>query len=443
MLIIIMAIFLIQIVYIFIAIFVSGIANNVGNGYSTDETLDYHEIERRWHEEANSIETISLETIEQHFENWKLRYPEASFFWVNEAGMLAVQVDVLYQQPLEWTPLYTAKFMKERYGGDPFTVIAFVGKEQENGFIVLEMPREAFSPPLSKAYDQYGTILLFGMVIIVLLFITVSFLFFRGIRKRLLQLQEAMGIRDVDGLPIQIKVRKDDEIGQLEKTFNQMVVELKESRQREQQEEQLRKELIANLSHDLRTPLTKISTHTYTIGKELLTLEGENAFKSLETSIANMDRLIENLMSYTLLSTSRYTFTPKEIDVIRYVRECFASWYPIFEKEGFEIIVDLTPFEKSKWYIDTLWLNRILDNVWQNVIRHAKSGRYIELKTETTDRYDAILISDRGKGMKSISSEKGAGIGLSIIDMMINGMKLDWDIISNENGTTIKIKKKK
>jgi signal transduction histidine kinase len=93
--------------------------------------------------------------------------------------------------------------------------------------------------------------------------------------------------------------------------------------------------------------------------------------------------------------------------------------------------------------IDPLWMGRILDNLFQNVLRHAKSGRYIGVKTESTKEYDAFVISDRGKGMKNESNEKGAGIGLSIVDMMVKGMELDWDIISSEQGTIIKIKRYK
>ena len=155
------------------------------------------------------------------------------------------------------------------------------------------MPRTEFDPPLAHIYDRYGIIFVFGIVFIIFLFIFVSFLFFRSIRKRLLHLQDAMEIRDVDGLPIEIAVKKKDEIGQLEKTFNQMVCELRESKQREQQEEQLRRELIANLSHDLRTPLTKVRAQTYSIAKESLSEDGQKAIKSLEASVVNIDRLMK------------------------------------------------------------------------------------------------------------------------------------------------------
>jgi signal transduction histidine kinase len=439
MLIILMAVFLVQIVYFVTAILAMGISENIG-GQNESNNLSYDAIEEKWHREAESIQIPSRDRINQHFEKWKQQYPEASMFWVDENGVLARELDIKEELPFEWTSAFTAKFIKDRYDGDPFTVLAFVGNNEANGFIVLEMPRETFQHPTQKVYDHYGTILAVGMAFTILLFIIVSFLFFWNFRKRLLRLQESMTTRDVDGLPIPTDVKKKDEVGQLEQTFNEMVQELKESKQREQEEEQLRRELIANLSHDLRTPLTKIRAQTYSLGREALTQEGKQAVKALEASVIDTDRLIDNLMSYTLLMVSKYKLEPKEMDVVRYVRECLASWYPVFEKEGFDIEIDLDAFENN-WMIDPIWLGRIIDNLLQNILRHARSGQYIGVKTESTNHYDAIVIMDQGKGMKNKSNEKGAGIGLSIVDMMVKGMGLAWEIESSEYGTTIKIKK--
>ena len=443
MLIILMAIFLIQIGYLFIGMFVIGIAKNLDNQDFSKDITNAEALERKWHEEAKDLHNISKEQVNQHFAKWKRQYPLASMFWVDGNGVLAEKIGVLEGLPSEWSSTFTAKFIKERYGGDPFTVIAFIGKDDSDGFIVLEMPRKTFQLPMQTVYDQYGTVLLIGVIPIILLFIIISFLFFRSIRRRLLLLQEAMAIRDVDGLPIRIDVKRMDEIGQLEHSFNEMVQELKESKQREQQQDQLRRELIANLSHDLRTPLTKLRAQTYSLRKEALTEEGIQVVKTLETSIVDTDSLIDNLMSYTLLMASKYKLEMKEAEVVRLIRECLASWYPVFEKEGFEIDIDLYPIKNNKWMLDPIWLGRIIDNLLQNILRHASSGLYIGVKIESTNQYDAFVITDRGKGMNSDSNQKGAGIGLSIVDMMVKGMELDWEIESDENGTKIKIKKYK
>ena len=440
MLIIILAISIVQISYLGVAIFVLGITKT-GTGDFSSGVLVESDIEEQWHAQAKNMTNATDDAITQLFQKWQEQFPTASMFWVSEEGNLLTTWNVKDQLPAKWTPAYTTQFIKERYGDDPFTVIAFLGDDISNGFIVLEIPRVAFNPPLIKVYDNYGNFLFFGVIAVILFFIVVSLLFFKGIRKRLLHLQEAMEIRDVDGLPIEIQVKKRDEIGQLEHSFNRMVCELRDSKQRQQKEEQLRRELIANLSHDLRTPLTKVRAQSYTISKEALSEEGKQALKAMDTSIVNIDALIENLMSYTLLMASKYKFEPKDINVIRFVREHLTTWYPVFEREGFTIDIELQPFEPVEWRVDPLWLGRVFDNIFQNVLRHANSGKYISVKTESTACYTAFIVEDHGQGMKNESNAKGAGIGLSIVDVMIKGMHLEWDIHSDHSGTKIIIKK--
>ncbi|WP_370221422.1 histidine kinase dimerization/phospho-acceptor domain-containing protein [Cytobacillus sp.] len=440
MAIILVALFLFQAAYLLVAMLAMGLQEDISGEKNKNESDPSH-IEEKWHADAAEVENASSESIHKLFSKWKKDYPEASMFWVDEKGNVLEQLDVKGDLPANWTPAFTAKFIKERYGGDPFTVISFIGGDEKNGFIVLEIPRNLFLPPIVEVTEKYGLFLGAGLLLIISLFIIVSFLFFRGIRKRLLQLQEAMERRDMDNLPIGIDVQNNDEIGQLERTFNEMILELKESKQREQEEEQLRRELIANLSHDLRTPLTKINAQTYSIAKENLSPGGKQAVKALETSIVNIDRLIENLMSYTLLMASKHKQELIELDAVRFVRESLASWYPVFEKESFEVNIELEPFE-VKWLTDPMWLGRIFDNILQNILRHAKDGLYLKVATESTDEYDAIVVIDHGKGLKNSSNEKGAGIGLSIVDMMVKGMKLEWDIDSGDEGTIIKILRK-
>lgn len=436
MLIILTAILLVQITVMVGAL----VIYNIDYGQELTEKEEHFNpdsIENRWHKEAS---TLSIESVQKHFEKWKQQYPQASMFWVDRNGKLQNQLDVKEQLPLQWDATKTAEFIKNRYNNDPFTVIAFVGKEKSEGFIVFEIPRDQL---IERSLHLDGPFALVAIGI-VLLFIVMSFLFFRGIRKRLLSLQEAMEVREVDGLPVPIAVKKEDEIGSLEHSFNRMINELKESKQREQQEEQLRRELIANLSHDLRTPLTKIQAYSYSLAKETkLSEEGRQAAEAMNQSVKNVDGLIENLMSYTLLMASKLSYESKSVDIIRFTKTSVASWYPLFEKEGFEIDVHLEPFHESEWQIDPVWMERIFDNLFQNIMRHAKSGLYLGVRTESNDIYDTIVIADRGPGMATNSDEKGAGIGLSIVDRMMEEMKLEWDIVSNVTGTAIKIKRRK
>ncbi|WP_339235873.1 HAMP domain-containing sensor histidine kinase [Oceanobacillus sp. FSL W7-1281] len=438
-LIILIAIFLIQAAY-FIIIFV--FFNLVDDSDSPEEGGNtFTEIEEKWHQEATAV--VSEDDVNQLFEEWREVYPNASMFWVNGNGILTVQSNLQENLPVEWDAAYTADFLKRNYNNDPFTVVAFAGENEEDGFIVFQLEREVMKPQGQRLFDQYSWAIVMLTIGVVFLFIFISLWFFRGIRKRLVHLQEAMEIRDTDGLPILIEEKKQDEIGDLEKSFNQMVQELRASREREQEEEQLRKELIANLSHDLRTPLTKINAQAYTLQKMDLPKEARRSLKLTSTSIEDVDKLIENLMSYTLLMASKYKKELKEIDMMRFLRQYLATWYPVFEKEGFEVDIDIEPFEQNMWRVDSLWFSRILDNLLQNVLRHAADGKYIAVRTESTEHHDAIVIIDKGKGMQTSTNQNGAGIGLSIVDMMVKGMDLDWEMDSMEEGTTIKISRVK
>ena len=450
MLIICVALILFQAVYIGSAILFTSITKEMES-----QTPDFTEVERAWHTAAKNLDGNLQQEVQQLYESWSVNYPEAAMFWVNGEGALQSKWNIERELPSYWSSLYTAQYIKSSYGNDPFTVIAFVSEEQ-NGFVAIELPRQLFSSPINNLYDNYGNWIIITIIVILLFFIIISYMFFRNIRKRLLNLQEAMNIRDVDSLPIAIEISKQDEIGQLEQAFNHMVNELKQSRAREVEDEQVRRQLIANLSHDIRTPLTKIRANAYTLSKHELPSEVTAAAHALEGSIRQLDELVDNLLAYTLLIGDRYRMELTTVAMPRFLREQAAAWYAVFEQQGFVFEVKLEEMGESDWHIDRSWMKRILDNLLQNVLRHASQGKYVALETISCEDYDAIRIIDRGTGMQSISNGQdehrnlaettqeareaqstlhsqqasshaaGSGIGLSIVDMMIKGMGLSW-----------------
>jgi len=89
------------------------------------------------------------------------------------------------------------------------------------------------------------------------------------------------------------------------------------------------------------------------------------------------------------------------------------------------------------WNIDPIWFKSILDNLFQNVIRHAYSGKYIGVHSIERKGSIFIVIKDKGKGFEHASEVKGIGIGLSIVSLMIKEMNLDWEISTSSEGTRI------
>ncbi|MFZ7943455.1 MULTISPECIES: sensor histidine kinase [Bacillaceae] len=395
--------------------------------------VDTNILKQMWHYEAAKLDGANPEQVDKKLHTLKEQYPLASMFWVDGAGKTKLVLSKQKNIPAQWTLENSIEFMNQS-DGDPITFVSHIGKGQSNGFMVFQIPPSVSKlPTLSFIDDKFLAIyafLVFG------LFLFVSWLFFFKIRKRLVHLQTAMTETKENGIPEKIIVNKKDEISELGKAFNYMIDELTKSRQHEQEEEALRKQLIANISHDLRTPLTAIRWHAYSLQAEPLSPKGKDSLHLIENKVDLLSHLLENLLSYTLLSARKYTLQRKEIDIIRFIRESMAGWYPVFEKKGFKVDVSL-PEKALIWTIDPHWFMRILDNLYQNVVRHANSGLYVSVRIVDYDGKTAILIEDRGPGLDVTTDKKGAGIGLSIVSLMLQEMQLGWEITSSSKGTQI------
>lgn len=396
-------------------------------------------LEKMWHEEAAGLQGASPEVIERRLHSIRQEYPEISLFWVDGSNETRLQKPVQPNLPKVWSAPYTVQFMKNAVDGDPFTSVAFIGGEGSGeGFMVLQIPRKYISvqQPIASETALYGLF----MALMSGLFILVSWMFFARIRKRLLRLRSAMiSPHTVTGLPQPVALTKHDEIGQLEEGYNDMVIQLEEGQRRQRQEEELRKSLIANLSHDLRTPLTVIRSHIFSMEREPLSESGKESLSLIESKIADLGGLIDNLLSYNLLTSGKVRLNMEPTDVLRTVKESAAAWYPVWEKAGIEADIEVRE-EPLNWNVDVLWFRRLLDNLFQNVVRHAKSGQYIGIHTEEREGHEGVLvISDHGPGIESDSQNKGTGIGLAIVDHLTRDMGLGYAVESSDGGTRISI----
>lgn len=284
----------------------------------------------------------------------------------------------------------------------------------------------------------YVIVLLFGFIIVA--FVVISWIFFFRLRKRLTRLQEVMSFSANNNSfpkPISVQTDRMDEIDQLGSSFNYMIQQLEDSRKREYEEELLRHRLIANLSHDLRTPLTILRGHLTRLNKESMSTEGQNSLTEMNHTITRVGELMDDLFSYTLLTSGKHPFEPTSTDIGRLVRASVAAWYPAFEEKEVQLDVDLPTEKTFYWEADPKWMTRVLDNLFQNILRHAAEGKYANIVVDVEK--ELIIVADRGPGIDNSSYERGAGIGLSTSNYMLKKMKLKADFTSNENGTRVAI----
>lgn len=300
-------------------------------------------------------------------------------------------------------------------------------------FGVYPFPDQNSTDP---ANSLNGVSVLIGLMLLV--FVIGSWLFFYRLRKQLIRLQKAMSVpADGSWIPAPVSERDFgmDEMGQLATSFNRMIQQLRDSRLREQEEEQLRRQLIANLSHDLRTPLTALRGQAARLQKEKLSPAGSTSLAAVDRTITHISELMEAQLSYTLLTAGKYPYCPVPTEMLGLIRKTIATWYPAFEDAGFHIEIAIPETAAFSWQIDPGWMRRILDHLLQNVLRHADVGRYIRIAVDV--KQERITIEDHGPGIDAISANRGAGIGLQMTQHMIKEMKLYLEIVSGVAGTTM------
>ncbi|MNL64211.1 Alginate biosynthesis sensor protein KinB [compost metagenome] len=94
-----------------------------------------------------------------------------------------------------------------------------------------------------------------------------------------------------------------------------------------------------------------------------------------------------------------------------------------------------TPEQQVIWLTDPQWMSRILDNLLQNIARHAGSGGYAGLLLKVENSKSVLVLEDRGPGINGGSDKKGAGIGLEIVVLMCKEMGIPFRLESGAEGT--------
>ena len=407
------------------------------------DKYDTQKLMEMWDTEAAALDGSNTHEINLRLQSIHTDYPEAQIFWVDGMGNTIFVDEHLENIPEKWTFMESLVFLEDRkfdfyqylQGNvqERYTITSLIGNDPKQGIMIFQIPSSETNLGLTTVKDTMFFVFFFG---ISACFLIISWFFFYNIRKRLVRLQHAMTDTSKEGIPKAVSVKTMDEIGKLQESFNEMISQLKRSREREKQEEILRKQLIANISHDLRTPLTVIRQHVYTVQKAPSSPKGTDSLKVIENKLDDMDKMIHNLLSYSLLSAGKYPIKLRETDILDELLKAIAEWYPVFEGKGFTVDIDL-PEKTITWMVDPLLFRNILDNLFQNVLRHANSGKYIGISIIEEHESTFIVIKDKGKGFNQESENKGAGIGLSIVDLMVKEMNLKWYISSNTDMTCI------
>jgi signal transduction histidine kinase len=257
--------------------------------------------------------------------------------------------------------------------------------------------------PAKQFLTRYFTILV-AVIILILILTNILMTIFvsRSLVKPLQYLKKAADEIKDGNLNFEVKYKSKDEIGQLAGAFEEMRAKLKESIEIEQQYEINRKELVSNISHDIKTPITAVKGYVEGIMDGVAdTPDKMNKYiKTIYTKTNEIDKLIDELFLYSKLDLKKLAFNFEKIDLKSYLSDCMEELAFDFEGKGIELKFECTIQGKIFAIADREKLYRVIMNIVGNSAKYMDNNTGV-IKLELTQESSEVIIniSDNGKGI--------------------------------------------
>lgn len=262
------------------------------------------------------------------------------------------------------------------------------------------------------------------MTILLLLFVIRYRRICRKINKILEQLIEG---RKVDEIPF-----NESELSLFYHQINMISHKLDFEIGRADSEKEQIKQLISNISHQLKTPLANVMMYEELLGSEDLTKAQQSEFlRRLKTQTEKIDWLLESLFKMSKLEQNAIEFELKKERIKETIRNAVSAVYEKAEEKNIDIRV--MEFEDRMLLHNPKWTMEVFVNLLENAIKYMSCGR-IEISLEQLETYSMIHIKDHGIGIsnddipyiferfyrsKQVEQTEGSGIGLYLSKMIL------------------------
>ena len=284
--------------------------------------------------------------------------------------------------------------------------------------------------------DVTGIGVIISMVVVLLLTaILLTSWLNQGIIKPMISLKSAMMRIEQGDLETPAVTAEKGEVGELFEGFEKMRIRLKDSKEEKARTEEANKELIRNISHDLKTPITSIKGYVEGImdGVADTPEKMEKYIKTIYNKAGDMDFLIDELTMYSKIDANQIPYQFHQMNVGDYFSDCAEEVGLDLETKGIGFSYDFSCDPDTEINADPEQLKRVINNIINNSVKYRKEeGSRIALSVSLQDEKTVLVeIEDNGKGISAKELEKvferfyrtdasrnskqgGSGIGLSI-----------------------------
>ena len=277
--------------------------------------------------------------------------------------------------------------------------------------------------------------ILTATIILVFTALSVGLWIYRSIAVPLVKLRKATQNIKEGNLDFVLEVEGKDEFSQLCQDFEEMRKRLKESTEEKILMDKENKELISNISHDLKTPITAVKGYVEGIMDGVAdTPEKMNRYvRTIYNKTNEMDHLINELTFYSKIDTNRIPYTFSKLNVEDYFSDCAEELGLEMETRGIELVYANYVEKGVQVIADGEQIRRVIHNIVSNAIKYMEKPRgIIQLRVKDVGDFIQVEIEDNGKGIAAKdlpyifdrfyrtdvsrnSSKGGSGIGLSIV----------------------------
>ena len=278
-----------------------------------------------------------------------------------------------------------------------------------------------------------------AFVILISVALVVGLWVYRSIAVPLVKLKKATQNIKEGNLDFVLDVEGKDEFSELCQDFEEMRRRLKESTEEKSLIEKENRELISNISHDLKTPITAVKGYVEGImdGVADTPEKMDRYVRTIYNKTNEMDHLINELTFYSKIDTNRIPYTFSKLNVEDYFEDCSEEVGLELETRGIELVY-ANYVEKDVMVIaDGEQIRRVIHNIISNAIKYMdKPKGIIQIRIKDVGDFIQIEIEDNGKGIgpKDLpyifdrfyrtdvsrnSSKGGSGIGLSIVKKIL------------------------
>ena len=316
---------------------------------------------------------------------------------------------------------------KKIFSAAPYSV------DGHDGYVYIILAGNKFQEVSSTLLGQYFARLGFGTFLLTMLFTALIGLLAIWFLTKNLRLITGTVRRFSEGdLTSRIENPDSSDISIFANSFNEMADTITGNIDKMQSVDLLRRELIANVSHDLRTPLAILKGYIETLQMKRETLSEEEKQEYLEITHSNVDKLsklINQLFEYSKLEAEQVTPVKEPFSITELSHDLIAKFKVLAEQKQIELHID-DPKENNIVFADVSLVERALQNLIENAIKYTqpkgkvtlslqKKGKNVEINITDTGTGIPVneqpFIFDRYKQVDKTAKKQGSGLGLAIV----------------------------